>query len=47
MKNMNDLGVHELNSSELTETNGGFLVPIIIGLAFVAGVIAGSKDKEK
>ena len=45
MKNLKEFGVQEINSYELKQVNGGWLVWALVGLAFVAGVIAGSKDK--
>jgi hypothetical protein len=44
MKDLSKLGVRELDSKELKSTEGGFLVPVLIGLAFVAGVISCCKE---
>ncbi len=40
MKNLENLGVQEMNSKELTENNGGFIPLVILGVAFTAQAVA-------
>ena len=40
MTNLENLGVQEMNTRELTDNNGGFIPLVILGVAYTAGQVA-------
>ncbi len=50
MKNLNELGVQEMDTMDMKNSNGGFLIEaatLWLGLMLAAGFSAGQEDRNK
>ena len=45
MKNLENYGVQELNAKEIMETDGGWVVPILRGIAYALSIAAAINDE--